>query len=173
MGNYIAADIKAGTLGDSIRCNDQVIDEDVNFTIGALNYATADVYMMGNTSVPVIGIFDDSSFTINWRNFTKEIARAFNPELNKYEIRWNDLVVDRNNTKQKKVTHKVVIEGWPKGILPEMGITVQENTEFPSEHTLVSIRYFIDGDEILYFHKTQKAYRWMGKDIFQDLRDGL
>lgn len=172
---YVKADLKVADIGSSVWVNGTKIEEDVSFSVGPLAYATADIYVVGTQTVPIIGVFDNTTFTINWKHYTKEIMTAFNPELNEYELRWNDLVVDRNNgLRQKKVTHKMVISGWPMSILPEITINPGESiSDIAAEHGLISMYYYIDGEEVIAFHRTEKTYRVNGKDIFENLRDGL
>ena len=166
-------DLKTANVGSSFYLNGTQIAQDVNVEIGEITFMSTTVFASGEQDVPVRGLFTSTGFTVNWKHITDMVIDAMEPDVNDYEFRFNEDILDDNTHKHRVRNVRLVLQGEPKSVMPAETINVGERDDIPTEFALYRYYRYHDGKPVIEFDRRKGVYRVNGKDKYQDIRKGL
>lgn len=142
--------------------NNQQTAKDVNITLPAVTFQTAEFQALGTVEVPIPQLIDAMEATITHIGEDAGFLKSLTPGSRKIEARWARSVIDENGN-AKTVGCRAAMTVMSKGI-PEIGVTVGETTECELTLAVTRYRLYVDGAEVLLVDKLKGICRINGKD---------
>ena len=151
--------------------NNQLIAKDVNFTLPAVTYQTAEFKALGTVEVPIPQLIDAMETSVTHIGEDAGFLKSLTPGSRKIEARWARSVIDENGN-VKTVGCRAAMTVMSKGV-PEIGVSVGETSEIELPLAVTRYRLYIDGAEILLVDKLKGICRINGKDYAGDVSNVL
>lgn len=144
-------------------------------TLPAVNYITSTVSgvgMMGNVEIPVAGMVDSMSLTINWLETNGDVARLLNSGKHQLELRVATEKWDNEQADIKIQADKYVVlvraKSFSPGNLAPMG-----TADTTSEYACYYFAAFKDGKKLWEIDKRNQICEVNGVDDFKSIKDAL
>lgn len=169
MANFLEK--KGPVVADSVYCDNQLVAQDVGFTLPGIVFLTADVQAMGNLSVPLVGLMENMELAITSIGIDKGFSRMNRLEKQNFEFRWVQNVVKADGSSDVEGC-KAFVRVMPAST-PEIGIEVGSAPENENTFTVTRMQIYANGVEIVCVDRLSQILRINGKDYMAKIRNLL
>ena len=164
-------DIKSGVVADTVRDNGELVAKDTSFTIGGIEFVTADVQAMGNLTVPLIGLLENMALAITKIGLDRGLGTMSKLEAHNFEFRWVQNVV-REDGSQNVEGCKAFVRTLP-ATTPELGVEVGSVTETEHTYNITRVQLFVNGEELYCVDRLAQTLRILGVDYMEPINNLL
>lgn len=150
----------AGIIANSWYEDKKLTGENVNITLPSVEWVTQTIKMAGGeVDIPLFGISGALScnVTTSGAKYGTTIKRAIKPGLHDHEFRWVKKVVKPDGS-TKDVGCKAFLQMMSLNI-PELGIEKEEAEEQSFDYSVLRMRIYEDGEEVMLIDKKTGKFR--------------
>lgn len=163
----MSLNLKGPFLATKVLCGNDVVAEDVKFTLPEVTFQTVEHQALGKIEVP-IPLTDAMEAGITYIGEDKGLYKMLTLENKTFEFRYVQQETKKSG-EQKNIACKVFIKGIAKGI---PGGDIEVGSSFEGAITIAVMRYqkFVDGKETVLVDKLKGILKINGKDYAKDIK---
>lgn len=163
-------DLNGPILADKVLADNDIVAEDVTFTLPDVSFLKGDYKATGNLSLP-IPLVEAMEASITKIGLNRKLSKIQKPEPVSFEFRavQNDLKVDGTNT---QTGIKAFIRGVPNKVA---GGSIEPGASWSGEITISVLRYqlIVDGEEQILIDPLKQIIKIDGTDYGQSIKSYL
>lgn len=154
--------IEANTL----RCDKEVVANDVSITLPEVTFLTAEIKAMGNMNIPLNALIDNMELSVTRVGVDKGISKMNTPGKHSIEARWVQDVVSASG-KITKEGCKAFLTVLPTKI-PGISIEVGSAPETEMVYTVTRYKLVCKGKTTLLIDRFAHKFEVNGKDYYKE-----